>query len=135
MRSPELKVEGTVTEVASSGAKVQISPPDECSGCGACPAGEKRIIEIELSERIKPGDRLSFSVNCATLSKISFLVYYCPSVSAISGFTIGYFLLGNLGGFLSALAALSVSFLVLKVKMPHKYKDPVRITLEDEAEN
>jgi len=127
MKHPDLNARGIVLGVRDSDISVEVHPPEECSGCGGCPAGEKRLITISSDLDISPGDELILTLNSGMLSKLSFIIYFLPAVFLICGFIAGYYIYGDIGGFSGAFISLLITYCIIRGFLTEKLNDPVRI--------
>ena len=123
----KLRVKAVVLRNLAGQVEVEISRPVECEGCGACLSGKEKTLRLPTQKEFHEGDTVFLEIACSAISKISFLLYLLPAVSAFIGFIAGYLWVGNLGGFIGAIVLLALNYLILKKYSDKKYKHSIDI--------
>lgn len=123
----KLRVKAVVLKNLDGKIEVEISRPIECEGCGSCLGGKEKILRLPTQKEFHEGDTVFLEISCSAISKISFLLYLLPAVSAFIGFIAGYLWVGNLGGFIGAIVLLALTYLIIKKFADKKYKHSINI--------
>lgn len=82
--------QGLVLTVNNGVVKVRVGRHAKCSGCGACAGSEQIVIEAVSKLKVKPGQRVCFSVQDENMLKSAFVVFIMPLILAAIGAGFGY---------------------------------------------
>lgn len=101
---------GIVLEISESTARVRVNRHGECSNCGACPGDSAMVMDVKNKICAKPGQRVLIEVPELNVIKAAFIVYILPIISAILGYSAGFYISFETGLYKSAL---EISFSIL----------------------
>ncbi|MBC3797298.1 SoxR reducing system RseC family protein [Acetobacterium tundrae] len=85
---------GVVVEVDGSLAKVKAARHGDCENCGACPGDNAILMNVQNPISAKPGQRVTFEMQEASMVLAAFVVYFVPLLAAAAGAVLGGFV-GN----------------------------------------
>ncbi|GEM_PF-3479858 len=109
-----LKVKGRVVESQGGKVRLVLFGSEECEDCGACPSAGGETVEFNTAEDFSSGEIVLITVSCRRLNRVSFFLYFVPALSAMAGFSAGYFLFRDAGGFFGALLFVALSYFLVK---------------------
>lgn len=99
---------GTITEIRNGKAAVLLGNAESCVHCGGC-GGETdhrkdMIVHVPLNtgtdetvKKLQPGDNVTLKCETGNPAKMGFLYLMLPLILAITGFTLGEYLLQQAG--------------------------------------
>ena len=106
---------------------IQVPDREECTGCDACRKLSKEEIWVKGGEEFVEGEEVVLEVPAALLTRVSFFIYFIPSVFVMAGFIAGYFWKGELTAALLAVVFLAMSFIVVKIITKRRYNNIVQL--------
>jgi positive regulator of sigma E activity len=124
----KLKVKAVVTKVYDGKIDVEVSRHSACEKCGSCLGAKEKILRLPTNLEVHEGDTVYLEICCSIITKVSFLLYFLPAVSAITGFIAGYLWKGNLGGFAGAVILIAINYLIIKKVSDKKYKHTIQVS-------
>lgn len=108
---------GKVINIENEHITVLIKAHAACEGCKGCSRGENgemKAIAINNCDA-KIGDFVEISLKSGILTKAILLTYGIPFLLMVSGFLIGYYIWGEIGGFFLGIILILISFLSIKL--------------------
>ena len=125
----KLRTRGKIIQRSGSLVKVNIQVPDreECAGCDACRKLSEKEIWVSAGDQFAEGEEIVLEVPAALLTRVSFYIYFIPSIFVMTGFIWGYFWKGELAAALLAVVFLVMSFIAVKEITKHRYNDIVQL--------
>ncbi|MCP3683741.1 MAG: SoxR reducing system RseC family protein [bacterium] len=130
MRSEKLRVSGIVLRASGNNIEVEISKPEECSGCDSCSCLKPQKIKLKTEKKFQSGDRVFLNILCSNVISLSFLFYLFPALVVLAGFILGYLWKGDLGGFSGAFIFLLIGYICMKKYSAGRYRDIIDIEKE-----
>ena len=89
--------QGLVLAVNNGMVKVRVGRHAKCSGCGACAGSEQIVIEAVSKLKVKPGQRVCFTLRDESMLKSAFVVFIMPLILTAIGAGLGYLVADGIG--------------------------------------
>lgn len=89
--------QGLVLAVDNGMVKVRVGRHAKCSGCGACAGSEQIVIEAVSKLKVKPGQRVCFTLKDESMLKSAFVVFIMPLILTAIGAGLGYLVADGIG--------------------------------------
>ena len=89
--------QGLVLAVNNGVVKVRVGRHAKCSGCGACAGSEQIVIEAVSKLKVKPGQRVCFTLRDESMLKSAFVVFIMPLILTAIGAGLGYLVADGIG--------------------------------------
>lgn len=89
--------QGLVLAVNNGMVKVRVGRHAKCSGCGACAGSEQIVIEAVSKLKVKPGQRVCFTLRDESMLKSAFVVFIMPLILTAIGAGLGYLVADGAG--------------------------------------
>lgn len=126
-RDNKVRVIGKVVSNYDGIVSLNVKKTAECEDCNICFRSDKKIIRVPYAGNLKKDQEVFLTIPCWMILKLSFLFYLLPAIFAMFGFSIGYALRGNLGGFFGAVIFIMLGYRAVKVFVKDRYKNIVVI--------
>jgi positive regulator of sigma E activity len=107
---------GKVVRLAGENATVLFQRKPACGKCGMCMGSPKdAFVQMTLKNGLnaKEGDNVRVSTNSGDVLKSILIIYLIPLILGIIGLVAGYYLLGEIAGFVGMLLFVAAGYFVV----------------------